>query len=50
MDVVIHVFGLYIVECDYSDWRIQDSVFGGGFLFGKETQARVLSKLKTPRI
>ena len=29
MDVVIHVFGLYIVECDYTHWRIQESVFLG---------------------
>ena len=32
MDVVTHVFGLYIVECDYTHWRIQESVFGGSFL------------------
>ena len=47
MDVVIHVFGLYLVECGYTHWRIQESVFWGSFLAKGPSQGTPKTKNST---
>ena len=42
-----HVFGLYIVERDYTHWRIQESVFWGSVFQGDPSQVTPKTKNST---